>query len=631
MRLINTTTYLLEEFFGATPPYAILSHTWDRHEVSFQDWESDRDVDSRKQRSAKIRGACEQARRDGYDFLWCDTNCIDKKSSAELTEAINSMYAWYQRARVCYAYLSDVDGASGCGVGARMLQFAESRWFTRGWTLQELLAPETLIFFDKTWTCVGSRDDRSLSWKICKITGIHEPYLSASSVFGTRREISTASVAERLSWLSQRATTREEDMSYCMLGIFDINMPLLYGEGPKAFVRLQEEIIKVSNDHTIFCWRWKDEYVPAKWASMLSPSPKAFQGAVGYMNPPPLHQRRFPYAMTNLGLSIRLPIVNYGGRPAMCLALLNVRERVTGAAVGITLYETLAMDIYHRVPFPEVPVLINMPHEADYQDIRVPAQVSQLPRIVAPWSGDFQDLEYAVLFSYRDDIVYVTVEYKLMPRSLLWSDLKVLKLVPFAQPGQFGGILPLWVRFPKDNKSHQGSQRDRLQEGRRESLVFVFFGVKKTPSQTFWLCQVLGVVDGPPRFEVESCPFADYGSESEGSGKQSSIAHCHGRGASERVSKALQTYQKRYREMLHQMELQLSLIEPPQHMARRSDGQYIFKRLGELGISIQVDVGPSTKANNRAQISVAHIHFSDNPIITVSDMPGSEQGDGPER
>ncbi|KAK7917935.1 hypothetical protein PG985_009809 [Apiospora marii] len=257
MRIINVYTGYLEEFIGdQIPDYAILSHTWGAEEVTLEDW---KDLDTCRERRGfkKIMKACEQARHDGLDYLWCDTNCIDKASSADLSEAINSMFAWYRDARVCYAYLEDVTDVT---------DMPSSRWFTRGWTLQELLAPRRVEFFNAYWTTLGDistvgQATHDLAPIISSITCIGEEYL-----YG--RVLSNASVAQRMSWVSRRTTTRVEDMSYCMLGIFDINMPLLYGEGSKAFERLQQEIIKVSNDHTIFCWKWIPGIVPQNWGSV---------------------------------------------------------------------------------------------------------------------------------------------------------------------------------------------------------------------------------------------------------------------------------------------------------------------------------------------------------------------------
>lgn len=147
MWLLNVHTYQLEDFEGShVPTYAILSHRWEEDEVLFAD------VIKRRHEARKgwkkIKSCCEQARNNNLHYIWADTCCIDKKSSAELSEAINSMFRWYREATVCYAHLCDI---------SRPMALTESVWFTRGWTLQELLAPYHLMFFDKDWTCIGSK------------------------------------------------------------------------------------------------------------------------------------------------------------------------------------------------------------------------------------------------------------------------------------------------------------------------------------------------------------------------------------------------------------------------------------------------------------------------------------------
>jgi hypothetical protein len=188
----------------------------------------------------KIEFTCKQAAKDGVEYVWVDTCCIDKSSSAELSESINSMYRWYQNSKYCYVYLSDVNKSDF------QMEFPKSRWFTRGWTLQELIAPPEVSFFDKSWEFLGTRT--TLGEETSSISGI------PNSVLQKVQPIDEYSVAEKMFWASSRDTTRKEDSAYCLLGIFDINMPLLYGEGSKAFTRLQEEIIKKTPDDSILAW-----------------------------------------------------------------------------------------------------------------------------------------------------------------------------------------------------------------------------------------------------------------------------------------------------------------------------------------------------------------------------------------
>jgi hypothetical protein len=247
MRLLkpdNTDGFsLTEDLLLDIPRYAILSHTWGGHteEVSFKDMKDG----TAKSKSGydKIRFCGEQARHDCLQYFWIDTCCIDKSSSAELHEAINSMFRWYHDAAKCYVYLADVPKpALDADVNSSPLpwesSFRKSRWFTRGWTLQELVAPASVEFFSKGGEKLGNK--KSLERHLHEITGIPVKVLRGSS-------LSDFSVPERMSWVEKRETTRKEDMAYSLLGIFDVYMPLIYGEGREnAFRRLREEIDKSS-------------------------------------------------------------------------------------------------------------------------------------------------------------------------------------------------------------------------------------------------------------------------------------------------------------------------------------------------------------------------------------------------
>ena len=218
-----------------TPPYAILSHTWGAEEVSFVDLE-DKSSKS-KVGYRKIVFCGEQAARDKLRYFWVDTCCIDKRNNTELTEAINCMFRWYRGAVKCYVYLSDVStSASDPKVcqSAWEADFRKSRWFTRGWTLQELLAPASVIFYSSQHKELG--DKKSLARVIHEVTEI--PILALDG-----HSLDTFSTTERMAWAAKRQTTKDEDGAYCLLGIFSIFMPLIYGEGKKnALKRLQQEI-----------------------------------------------------------------------------------------------------------------------------------------------------------------------------------------------------------------------------------------------------------------------------------------------------------------------------------------------------------------------------------------------------
>jgi len=262
MRLLHTNNYKLEKFEGnKIPLYAILSHRWGDNEITFQD--IDHIEHGEGAGYEKVRKTCSIVKAHGFDYVWIDTCCIDKTSSAELSEAINSMYLWYQESGLCYAYLADVP-SSAVDRQTRTIspKFSESKWFNRGWTLQELIAPSMVIFLDQEWQEIGTKS--SLQSIISEITGIPDTILQ-------RADLESASVAQRMSWASKRETARVEDLAYCLMGIFGINMPLLYGEGERAFTRLQEELMKVSDDHSLFAWKSSEEY-----GGLLATSPAAF-------------------------------------------------------------------------------------------------------------------------------------------------------------------------------------------------------------------------------------------------------------------------------------------------------------------------------------------------------------------
>jgi len=241
MRLLqynNDGDFTLTEFFeGDIPEYAILSHRWEAGEVTFKDLTDG--TSKGKAGYGKIQFCGEQARRDKLEYFWVDTCCIDKSSSAELSEAINSMFHWYQEAARCYVYLSDVstgdrkasDTSAECTWESA---FRASKWFTRGWTLQELLAPRSVEFYSREGKSLGNKT--TLEQQIHEITGVPATALRQYS-------FSQFDIDERFSWAKSRQTTRGEDKAYSLFGIFDVQMPLLYGEGEvKAFLRLREAI-----------------------------------------------------------------------------------------------------------------------------------------------------------------------------------------------------------------------------------------------------------------------------------------------------------------------------------------------------------------------------------------------------
>lgn len=295
MRLLNTATYQLQVFEGTEdiPEYAILSHTWGSNEIVLEDLEKaslEQWQREKKDAHYKIQGSCHKAAISGHEWIWIDTCCIDKRSSSELSEAINSMFRYYARAKVCYVFLGDLQPNETLS--------GDKRWFSRGWTLQELIAPRNISIFDCTWTFVGNKLE--LSRELADITGVDAHILKQEqcgfqhlvdknkpcSCPRVRIHVSdmlaSTSTAKIMSWASHRHTKKEEDIAYSLMGLFDINMPLLYGEGPKAFLRLQSEILRKRKDHSILAWRKPDgatglRETPGSLMAPLARSPAVFQ------------------------------------------------------------------------------------------------------------------------------------------------------------------------------------------------------------------------------------------------------------------------------------------------------------------------------------------------------------------
>ena len=243
MRLLNVQTFKLHTFYGdKIPSYAILSHTWlqDDEEVTFAHLQTQAPIEWTNLPGArKIKLTCQQAAHHGYSWAWIDTCCIDKSNSSELSEAINSMFRWYKRARECYVYLADIDFD-------QQDNFLRSRWWTRAWTLQELLAPKCVQFYDKHWRSICTKFDTAEL--IAKAMDIDIEVLRFPETMRDK------SVAQRMSWAARRRATRAEDLAYSLLGIFQINMTMQYGEGMEAFVRMQKGIMRTTDDLSLFAW-----------------------------------------------------------------------------------------------------------------------------------------------------------------------------------------------------------------------------------------------------------------------------------------------------------------------------------------------------------------------------------------
>ncbi|KAK5798311.1 hypothetical protein VI817_004602 [Penicillium citrinum] len=299
MRLIRTSPpFELGEFFEnqiLNLEYAILSHRWEEEELSFQEMIAPTEQIRQKKGYQKVKHFCERARADGFEYVWVDTCCINKESSAELSESINSMFRWYLNATKCYAYMLDVSMIeTDC-----LDQLLTSVWFTRGWTLQELVAPQEMVFLANDWSEIGSR--RELASRIEQITNIDTALLLGKT------KLYNYCISKRMSWAATRETTRTEDRAYCLMGIFNVNMPLLYGEGENAFIRLQEEIMKDSNDETLFAWE-RNGISEEKPCGLLAPSPDCFAES-GDIVPYPLSENGLPFGSTNRGIRMQSPLV----------------------------------------------------------------------------------------------------------------------------------------------------------------------------------------------------------------------------------------------------------------------------------------------------------------------------------
>ncbi|KAI1382039.1 HET-domain-containing protein [Hypoxylon crocopeplum] len=302
MRLVNTATRLLEYFDDSQVskhPYAILSHAWGPEEVLFHEVQDGQQAIRNKAGWVKMDKFCAMAQTHGFAYAWIDTCCIDKRSSAELSEAINSMYRYYHDAAVCYIYLEDVHKFVEEEEASReqvLTAVRSTRWLSRGWTLQEFVVPARRRFFFADWSEIEGGID--LLDALAESTGIDRTLLEDRSL------LCNFCIAERMKWASKRQTTRGEDIAYSLMGLFNVNMPVLYGEGASnAFKRLQREIMEASFDMTIFAWR--GDYLNS---GFLAQSPANFADI------PPLGPwapwSLAPFSMTNVGLTLRLNIAH---------------------------------------------------------------------------------------------------------------------------------------------------------------------------------------------------------------------------------------------------------------------------------------------------------------------------------
>jgi hypothetical protein len=482
MRLIEVRTIELRWFNdNEIPEYAILSHTWGADEVSYQElvWinrikaftasydtpsssvaslSSTQDDQSsvmltametmlrtstsfatnlsgvkeedllKRQGYAKIVNAAKEAQNLGFQYIWIDTCCIDKSSSAELQEAINSMYRWYSDAEICIVYLEDVWPPSAGPDETRTASevarhaFESSRWTKRGWTLQEVVAPVICRFYLRDWRLLGEKEEyiRELS----AATSI--PVF----VLEDRRSVSEVSVAERMSWAAHRQTTRTEDLAYCLLGLFDIQMPLLYGEGSKAFIRLQEEILKTTDDYSLFAWCAQDA-TSATYRGLLARSPLEFRDCHSVEREESIST--FPINPTPIGLHIQLEVLPHSTDKSRILALIRASNSLNQRlAISLKCLDGQAQ--YARVDAGELVPINDWPTG----QLRT-VYVRQSPSVPA----DFTTPEFSCFHIRRRFVNQRTPPVRIMsvfPRELWDSETHELR-IPASAPKAFGVLL----------------------------------------------------------------------------------------------------------------------------------------------------------------------------------------------
>lgn len=265
MRLINTEEYQVHDFFDtlSIPRYAILSHCWGADEVCFGDLR-DPSLASEKLGLQKVKESCLQAGNLGFQWLWVDLACVDRSSSAELSEAINSMFNWFRQSQACIVYLSDVDYVED--IQEQEKNIRQSQWMRRPWTLQELIAPQNMRFYAANWILIGTKE--SLLPLLSEVTQVDK------AVLENAEHLSGFSIGRIMSWAANCEASRVEDIAYSLLGLFGVSMPIIYGEGQKAFTRLQEKIFKRSDDATLFAWQSPNSN--HKYRGLFSISPYEF-------------------------------------------------------------------------------------------------------------------------------------------------------------------------------------------------------------------------------------------------------------------------------------------------------------------------------------------------------------------
>ncbi|KAI6118034.1 heterokaryon incompatibility protein-domain-containing protein [Pisolithus sp. B1] len=359
---------IFKEHHDGSAEYVIVSHRWE-DEVNYKEMAAFMGMDDRcrsnvRRRTGykKIIKSCKQAKLDNYQWIWIDTCCIDKRSSSELQEAINSMYRWYEKSQKCYAYLDDVEDSSFPS-RQDFSKFHKAngwpKWFSRGWTLQELIAPKQVEFFNKDWVTVGRKEE--LEEALERITRI------PIDVLRDGRKRMYFCVAQIISWAADRETTRPEDRAYSLLGLFDVDMQMTYGEGKKVFQKLQLAIIAKYSDYSIFAWNPKGQF--CEFGSVLASDPSYFRDChdvekvelVELINKLGIswsqsssklgsRDRTLPLELslvTNVGIQIRLPVITHPDCESVFRGILACRDYF-GNPITID-FKTLGPSSY-RIP-----------------------------------------------------------------------------------------------------------------------------------------------------------------------------------------------------------------------------------------------------------------------------------------
>jgi hypothetical protein len=460
------------------PAYAILSHRWTDDEVLFKDIENDTSID--RAGYPKLRGAIRQAREDGFAYLWDDTCCIDKSSSAELSEAINSMWVWYRDAAVCYAYLCDVSSTSEDANFEP--QVRSSGWFTRGWTLQELIAPKSVNFYNETWSFIGTR--QTLHQIISETTGIDTDHLNHA------RPLSTASIAKRMSWAAHRQTTRLEDILYCLMGLFSVNMAMLYGEGSRAFQRLQEEILRISDDESIFAWINKDAKSD-ELHGLLADSPLHFQDSGGIGPRRSQHSEKKAWQTTNMGLNIQRSLIS-GQMPLLC--------GYRGRAGYLSITTTPVGDQHARCRLAELQDCMQFAHSSPRGNLFFPQVIPHVDRF-HPMHETIIRYSFSVSARTTQDGIYV-------------QDRRIARMYPMKD-------------YPIPDFKHSGPSQ--VYQVHKFGTFVDFILQFKRPADQTWVVIILGVIDAKELgFVARECDPAsahqDYNFSNSGSSKNPTTA-----------------------------------------------------------------------------------------------------------